>query len=118
MNCDKCGRPLADGQHCTCSEENNVRVMSRAEKDNYDGITIEADDNPSYERNEEQSGGRAYQYGGQRIYVRNISLGQTSLLTKIVILFIGIGLCIFFLPLALAGISVAIVLWLLGRILR
>lgn len=117
MNCAKCGRPLDEGQPCPYCENDNVRVMSRAEKDNYDGITIEADDNPSYER-EHQQEGRAYQYGGQRIYVRNISLGQTSWLTRIVILLIGIGLCIFFLPIALAGITIAIVLWLLGRILH
>lgn len=115
MNCAKCGRPIENGQRCLYCEEDNVRVMSRAEKDHYDGITIEADDNPSYEQ-EHQQEGRAYQYGGQRIYVRNISLGQTSWLTRIVILLIGIGLCIFFLPIALAVISIAIVLWLLGRI--
>lgn len=117
MNCAKCGRPIEDGQRCPYCEEDNVRVMSRAEKDNYDGITIEADDNPSYERERQQEGG-TYQYGGQRIYVRNISLGQTSWLTRIVILLIGIGLCIFFLPIALAVISIAIVLWLLGRIIH
>lgn len=117
MKCAKCGRPIEDNMACPCSEEENVRVLSREEKDSYDGITIEADDNPSYQT-EEQGKGRAYQYGGQRVYVRHVNIGQTSWLTRIVVLLIGLGLCVFFLPIALAVISIAVVLWLLGKILR
>lgn len=117
MKCAKCGHPLEEDTQCPYCAEDNVRVMSRAEKDSYDGITIEADENAS-RRQEEQQDARAYQYGGQRVYVRHVNLGQVGWTTKLIVGLAILGLGIFFLPLALAIFSIGIVLWLLSKILR
>lgn len=117
MKCAKCGQPLEADMPCPNCTEDNVRVMSRAEKDSYDGITIEADENEA-RKQEETNQGHAYQYGGQRVYVRHVNLGQISWKTKLLVALTILGLGIFFLPLALAFISIAVVLWILGKIIR
>lgn len=117
MKCAKCGQPLETDMPCPNCTDDNVRVMSRAEKDSYDGITIEADENEA-RKQEEVNQGRAYQYGGQRVYVRHVNLGQISWKTKLLIALTLLGLGIFFLPLALAFISIAVVFWILGKIIR
>lgn len=64
MKCAKCGQPLETDMPCPNCADDNVRVMSRAEKDSYDGITIEADENEARRQEEAEREGRAYQYGG------------------------------------------------------
>lgn len=118
MKCAKCGQPLEADMPCPNCTDDNVRVMSRAEKDSYDGITIEADENEARRREEAKQEGRAYQYGGQRVYVRHVNLGQIGWKAKLLVVLVGLGLSIFFLPLALAFISIAVVLWILGKFIR
>ncbi len=118
MKCAKCGQPLESDMPCPNCTDDNVRVMSRAEKDSYDGITIEADENEARKQEEAAQEGRAYQYGGQRVYVRHVNLGQIGWKAKLLVALTLLGVGIFFLPLALAFISIAVVLWLLGKIIR
>ena len=118
MKCAKCGQPLESDMPCPNCADDNVRVMSRAEKDSYDGITIEADENEARRQEEAEKEGHAYQYGGQRVYVRHVNLGQIGWKAKLLVALVGLGLSIFFLPLALAFISIAVVLWIFGKFIR
>lgn len=53
MKCRRCGKELKNSTRCKfCGYEENVREMSNAEKNFYDGVTIDVDSNgKSYHRN-------------------------------------------------------------------
>jgi hypothetical protein len=107
VKCVVCGHEIrSDDQLCpNCIElENKVQVLTPEEKRDFSGITIEQDQ-------EKQSAGHDDNRGyseNQRIYVKhvNFSMGQTSILTKIILGMIVAGLLIVALPIALLIIGV------------
>ena len=53
MKCQRCGKELKNSARCSfCGFEENVREMSNAEKNFYEGVTIDVDSNgKNYHRN-------------------------------------------------------------------
>lgn len=102
--CKVCGANVeGDEQECSdCREiESNVQVLSAEERQHFNGITLEQDvreekNDEWYERNN----------ANQRVYVKQFSMGNTNLLTKIVIGIILVGLVVIALPIALFFLSI------------
>ncbi len=114
MRCAHCGAELRPGeQQCSncCQTETAVQVLTPEEKRQFQGVTLEQEG--------ETETGSCYKDGNsqsdRRIYVRQINLTGTGLLTKLffgailaVLIFIVLPITLFF---AFAG----IVIWLLLR---
>lgn len=109
MKCIACGAEIQpDEQLCAvCIElEHKVQVLTPEEKQDFSGITIEQDhrgqtnEYDDYLDNDEK----------QRIYVRhvNFSMGQTGIVTKIILGIIFAGLLIIALPIALLALSIVV----------
>jgi hypothetical protein len=109
VKCIVCGAEIqSDEQLCpVCIElEHKVQVLTPEEKQDFSGITIEQDqgkqtsDYDDYHGNNEK----------QRIYVKhvNFSMGQTGILTKIILGIIFTGLIVVALPIALLVISIIV----------
>ncbi len=105
MKCIACGAEIQpDKQLCPlCMElEHKVQVLTPEEKQEFSGITIEQDqgkqtnDYDDYLDNDEK----------QRIYVRHVNLGQTGIVTKIILGVIFAGLLVIALPIAILVLSI------------
>jgi len=109
VKCIVCGAEIqSDEQLCpVCIEvEHKVQVLTPEEKQDFTGITIEQDQgkqtreyDDSHDNNEKQ-----------RIYVKHVkfSMGQTGILTKIILGIIFTGLIVLALPIALFIISIGV----------
>ncbi|MDF2635540.1 MAG: hypothetical protein K0R78_2414 [Pelosinus sp.] len=106
VKCVVCGLETQSDEHLCprCIElENKVQVLTPEEKRDFAGITIEQDQ----EKQTEYGDNRSYT-DNHRIYVKhmNVNMGQTSILTKIILGIIFAGLLIVALPIALIIISI------------
>lgn len=113
MRCVKCGQEGADdSQTCDrCRTEENVQLLSRQERDSFQGITIDQGDGA-------KDHGNGQRDNGSRVYIKNIDLSNSSWLNKLLIaaaiialLFAGIFIGGIVIVLALAG-------WLISKIFR
>lgn len=104
LNCRVCGAALeTDEQQCSICMENNskVQVLTREEKQHFNGVTLEQDQ-------QEESGYYNYQEGNgnQQGHSKQFSISSTSLLTNLFIGLILAGVVAIALPLALLFISI------------
>lgn len=119
MRCKTCEREVPpQEQECSyCREkQGEVTVLSRAEREDFKGITLDSEPNPEAET-------QYYEYqsnnGNQRVYVRHVSFGsgKMSIWTKLLIAAV-LGVIVFFvLPmffLLVAGIGIV---WFVMRLL-
>ncbi len=117
MVCPVCGQEIppheAECPHCR-EGEGRVKVLTPAERENFQGVTLG-------EEPVEEGRGRRYQYGGggQRVYVRHVSFGGgSSLWTKLIVLAIA-GVVIFVvLPMFFLFFAAAGVVWFILSLLR
>ena len=114
MECERCGAQLdAEGRCLSCeAKEARVRVMTREEKRNYQGITIEEDgaaEDIRFERRENP---------WQRVRWTTVGTASWSDRLLVGLVVAGIVAFIFFvaLPVAALVILIGIVGWLLSRI--
>ena len=124
MKCRRCGKEINNSTRCSfCGydniEENNVREMSKAEKNFYNGVTIDvSSDGKSYsDRREDEY--TSYQstymnFGGSNILLSLLSkfiggLFRGSLLAKIiaVVIFLAFAAFMFFVALPIFFVLVA-----------
>lgn len=122
MECVKCGRPLdeATGRCLYCDgQEEKVRVLTPEEKRSYDGVTI---DTETGEQAQARSGGRPHGGGGRRIYIRKVDVSNSDWLTKLIVLAAVAAIAAFVLfvalPVALIGIGIAVLVWLILSFFR
>lgn len=117
MQCVKCGRPLdaATGRcpHCDGQEE-NVRILTPEEKSAYQGVTIDTGDGDAGARERVR---REAPGGGRRgIYIRRVNVSNSDWLTKLIIFVVVAAIAAFVLfialPVALVGIGIAVLVWL------
>lgn len=102
--CKVCGAKVqGDEQECSdCREiENKVQVLSPEERQHFSGITLEQD-----VQEQKSDGWHEGSNANQRIYIKQFSMGNTNLLTKLVIGIILAGLVVIALPIALFLISI------------
>jgi ribosomal protein L40E len=116
MQCAKCGREIGpQATECPyCASKGEVRVLSREERENFDGVTL----------GDESSAGGDYTYESQgarnRVYVRQVNFGSggTSIWTKLAIVAV-IGLLLFVvLPMFFLFFAAAAVVWFIISLLR
>jgi len=84
MRCTVCGAQTDAADNCCTScrqKQPEVQVMTREERDEFSGVTIEQGDN------RQKEGTEYHQSGARRngIYIRQYNLNSTSFLTKILI---------------------------------
>lgn len=123
MHCSKCNQELDETgkcSYCEAQEAETVRVLTPEERAGYQGVTIDtANDN-------DQAGEQRTHYNNnsyQHIYVKNIStISSSSWLSKILIILVVAAIASFLLfvalPVALIGIGVGIVVWLVLSFFR
>ncbi len=117
MKCPTCGRETAPHetgcQYCR-EGDGQVKVLTPAERENFQGITL--DDGPAQEDSRYR-----YERGGprQRVYVRHFSLGgKSSLVTKLVLLAV-VGVVVFVvLPMFFLFFAAAGLVWFIASLLR
>ena len=110
MKCQRCGKDLGGESKCIfCGFENvvegNVREMSRAEKNFYDGVTIDTDENFNSHKNSKYD--RAYIHLGNSGIFSNLfgkfifGLMNNNLLAKIaaILILIAFSVLMFFIAL-------------------
>lgn len=122
MRCFKCNREIDDhsGKCTYCEEENaeSVRVISKEEIVDYQGVTIDTGSG------DQQRQRRQYNQntGNHQVFIKKISLGSSGWLTKIVILVALAAIAAFLLfvalPVALIGVGIGIVVWMVLSFLR
>lgn len=101
MNCVVCGSKVEDDEDkCLRCRQGNLQVLSEQERRGFKGITLEQ------ETNEQGYSGYEKSHANQRIYVKQFSLGNTSLLTKIAIGLILAAIIVIALPIALVIMSI------------
>lgn len=104
LQCRVCGAEVeAEEQQCSnCIEkESKVQVLTPEQKQGFNGITLvqehEEDTREQYESE--------HYHRNQRIYTKQIHVGNTSFLTKIIIGLVLIGVIFVALPVAILAIS-------------
>jgi len=106
LKCTICDLPLEkDDQPCPSCQglEGKVQVLTKAERQEFDGITLEQ------EEKQETAEGYHYHASGQRQYNKSFSIHPTSLFTKVVVGVIFATLVVVMLPVALFLIGIAII---------
>lgn len=111
----KCGRSLdaATGRCPHCEEqEGKVRVLTPEEKRSYEGVTIDTDGADGGRQERERARAR----GGRRIFIRKVDVSGSDWLTKLIIFAVIAAIAAFVLfialPVALVGIGIAVLVWL------
>ncbi len=118
MQCPNCNENLQFGTDACphCGHKLAVTVLSRQERDNFNGITIE--DN-KYDGHRQD---RSYEEGSPRIKRINLSFGSSSWLGNLVVAAILAAILFFFLPLLmfiLLVVGAAVIgFWLLRRLVK
>jgi len=104
LNCKICGaRVEADELQCSkCTEmENKVQVLTLEEKQHFNGITVE-----QYEGEEARQQEYQTNHTNQQMYSKQFSISSTSLLTKLFLGIILVGVIFVALPLAIVILSI------------
>lgn len=115
MYCEKCGNQLNPGEtNCPICRHSidEVEVLTPEEKNNFQGMTIEAIDNDEKDRYRDE-----HRTGQQKIYFKqtHLNLSGTSLLTKLVIAAFVVFMVFIALPILLLILSLVLIGWLLLR---
>ena len=137
MKCQRCGKDLGGENKCIfCGFENvvegNVREMSRAEKNFYDGVTIDTDENFNSQENvsgrKNFKSGRAYINLGNGGIFSNLfgkfifGLMNNNLLAKIaaILIFIAFSALMFFiaLPILFFVLALGIALFVYAKFMK
>lgn len=125
MRCYKCGHELdAEGRcsYCGMAEEPKVHVMSDDEKTQYDGITIDETSGKAEETVRPQDY-RPWE-GGSGIFMKHIHWsglgGNWVMKLALLVLVAAVAAFVVFiaLPVALIGIAIGAVVWILLSFLR
>lgn len=122
MECEKCGRPLEEATgrcpHCDGQGE-KIRVLTPEEKRSYDGVTI---DTETGEQEQARSRKQSYGGGGRRIYIRKVDVSNSDWLTKLIVFAVVAAIAAFVLfvalPVALVGVGIAVLVWLVLSFFR
>ena len=104
LNCRVCGAKVEmDEEKCLkCREmESKVQVLTLEEKQDFNGITLEQDTQEEEGHNEYQANN-----GKPHIYIKQFSISNTSLLTKLLVGIILAGFIFVALPIAIFFISI------------
>jgi len=104
LNCTICGAEVeVDEQQCSkCREmESKVQVLTLEEKQDFSGITLVQDQQEEQEHYEQQA-----HHDNRRMYAKQFSISGTSLLTKLVLGIILVGVIFVALPIAIFFISI------------
>lgn len=118
MRCSTCGYELDENGKCrNCENETaKVHVMSKEEKETYNGVTIEE---PSFRREHFEGSAKN---DSRKIYVNTFGLGNSSWLVKISIFILVAAILAFVvfvaLPVILVGAAIGIVVWLVLSFVR
>lgn len=110
MRCPNCNQEVNSGDTCPYCETplNQVKVLSPEERENFEGITIDQE-----EQDEQQEQYR--QQGSYRVYVKQVDTGSTSVLTKVLLaLFIAFFLFVA-LPMTIVIVAGIAIIWWLYR---
>jgi len=120
MRCSKCNREMNETGKCSYCDsvgDDPVRVMSQEEQATYHGVTIDDKVNEQAEQ--------PYMHVHnpyQKVYVKNVNMGHSTWLTKLVIALVVMAIAAFVLfvalPVALIGIGIGIVVWLILTFIR
>lgn len=126
MKCRRCGKELKNSARCSfCGYEENVREMSSAEKNFYNGVTIDLDQNGKSNNRHSASDYDSYgatfvNFGGTNplitLLLRLINgLFGGSLLAKIIagVLFIAFAAFMFFVALPIFFVVIAVGIFIL-----
>ncbi len=114
MRCPNCNQEVNNGGTCPYCETplNQVKVLSPQERENFEGITIEQDD-----QHEQQEQYR--QHGNYRVYVKHVSSDSVSILTKVLLAVVVAFFLFVALPMTIVIIgSIAVIWWLYRMIFR
>jgi hypothetical protein len=128
MQCAKCGHELDENGHCGycgVSGESNVRVLSKEEKNLYDGVTIDEtippqQGQPHFEHMYTQN----HHSGSAKIFMRNWRLfpwsgNWISKLALFLLVMAVVSFIVFIaLPVALIGVAIGAVVWIILNFLR
>ncbi len=120
MKCPTCGRDMENAESCPYCRDSGgeVKVLTPAERENFQGVTLDSGPGPDEERRE---GSYKYESRGphHRVYVRQVNLGGgMSLLTKLLIVAV-IGVVLFvILPMFFLFFAAAGVVWFILSLLR
>ena len=120
MRCLKCDREIDEkiGKCTYCEEDESVRVISKEEIVGYQGVTIDTENDTHREEEHYYDQNRPKQH----IYVKNINIGKSNWLTKIAIFVILAAIASFLLfvalPVALIGIGIGLVVWMVLSFVR
>ena len=105
LKCRVCGGETGtEEQECLdCGKiESNIQVLTREERQKFQGVTLEDE--------QEQEAGRRSEYenynGKQQMYSRQINIVNMGFLTKVVLGIVLIGLFFVALPIVILGISI------------
>lgn len=105
LNCRVCGAVVeADEQECSkCREmENKVQVLTAEELEHFNGITLEQE--------QQEDEGQHYEHqannDNQQMYTKQFNISSTSLLTKLLVGIILVGVVFVALPIAVFFISI------------
>lgn len=130
MQCSKCGHELnQDGRcsYCGAAEDEKVHVMSAEEKIRYNGVTIEEtpEQEQSGQQYRHQSRQGYHEHGGPGVFMKHIDLGSLTggnWAMKLAVLLLVAAVVAFLvfiaLPVALIGIAIGAVVWLILSFLR
>ena len=103
LNCRVCGAEVeADEQQCSkCRENEKVQILTLEERQDFSGITLEQDQQEEEGRYEHQASN-----DNQQMYFKQFSVSSTSLLTKLLLGIILVGVIFVALPIAIFFISI------------
>ncbi|QJW47120.1 hypothetical protein HA075_15695 [bacterium BFN5] len=115
MYCEKCGNQINSGEiYCKICHHSSedVEVLTPEEKNSFQGMTIEAVDNDTNERYQDE-----HRTTEERIYFKqtHLNLSGVSLLTKLVIAALLVFMVFVALPIFLLILSIILIGWLLLR---
>jgi len=118
VRCSKCNREMDETgkcSYCDLAGDDPVRVMSQEEQATYHGVTIN-------DKVNEQAEQPYIHNPYQKVYVKNVNMGHSNWVTKLVIALVVMAIAAFVLlvalPVALIGIGIGIVVWLILTFIR